>query len=312
VTGFQPQHSKSLRIASTHYEYVPHPIFANSVFVLEGSEAFVYQLRDPVRNTLHALKVMKPSFRGEYIAQRALDLSGHQSIPGLYLCNRVCLTRQTAPDLISAFPEYEYAIFMPWLQARTWAGFIQDKSAAATYVSKRARVLALQTARVLQYLETHHMAHTDIAGGNIFLSTDLTQVQLLDLEGMYYEGGLPPRVPAQGSPGYQHRHLTKDGQYCPSGDRFAGAILLTEMLTWSDPVVRALTPEDAETLFQPQELQTTGSPLWQAVRASLFAIDAQILDLFDRAWASSEPAECPDFNTWKQSLKRLFRTPVTR
>lgn len=312
MSSFSPQPGMSLRIAATHYQYMPHPIFAHHVFVIEGNEAFVYQLRDPARNTLHALKVFKPSYRGQYVAQRAIDLLAHKNVPGLYLCNRVCLSRETAPELIATYPDLEYAVFMPWMQARTWAGLMQDKSASAAYQPANARVLALQTVRVLQYLEAHHLAHTDIAGSNIFLSPDLTQVQLLDLEGIYYQGAFPPPVLSRGSPGYRHRQLSNEGQYCPAGDRFAGAILLTEMLTWWNPVVRALVAERAETLFQTQQLQTIDSPLWQAVRATLFAINAQILALFDQVWASSQLTGCPDFNAWKQCLKRIASAPITR
>src|SRR5258708_5029274 len=141
----------SLRIASTQYEWMPHPVFAHRVFVIEGSEAFVYQLRDPAHNTLHALKVLKPSYRGEYIAHRATHLLAHKNVPGLLLCNRICLTRESAPDLIAAFPDLEYAIFMPWVQARTWAGLMQDKRASAAYQPANARLLALQTVRAFQY-----------------------------------------------------------------------------------------------------------------------------------------------------------------
>ena len=312
MSSFQPQPGMSLRIASTHYQYVPHPIFANSVFVVEGSEAFVYQLRDPVRNTLHALKVFKPSYRGQYVAQRAIGLLAHKNVPELYLCNRICLSKETAPELIAAYPDLEYAVFMPWVQAKTWAWLMQDQSASAAYQPANASILALQTVRVLQYLEAHQLAHTDIAGSNIFLSLDLAHVQLLDLEGVYYQGAFPPPIVSRGSPGYQHRHLPNEGQYCLAGDRFAGAILLTEMLTWWNPVVRALAAEHAESLFQPRQLQTIDHSLWQAVRATLFILDAQILALFDQAWASSQLIECPDFATWEQTLKRLAPAPITR
>jgi len=312
VLSFQPAPGMPLRIASTRYECTAHPLFAHSAFIIEGSESFVYQLRDPARNTLHALKVLKPSYRGEYIARRAIDLRPHHNQPGLLLCNRICLTTETAPDAISVFPDLQYAIFMPWVDARSWSGLMQNKAASAAYRPANARTLALQTARVLRYLEAHHLAHTDIAGSNIFLAPGLNQVQLLDLEGMYYEGAIPPALPSRGSPGYRHPRLPGNGQYCLAGDRFAGAILLTEMLTWCDPVVRALIADQSESLFQPQQLQTIDNPLWQAVRTSLSAIDASLLALFDQAWASSQLSDCPEFTRWNQHLERIAAAPITR
>src|SRR5579884_1341394 len=222
------------------------------------------------------------------------------------------LTTETAPDAISVFPDLQYAIFMPWVDARSWSGLMQNKAASAAYRPANARTLALQTARVLRYLEAHHLAHTDIAGSNIFLAPGLNQVQLLDLEGMYYEGAIPPALPSRGSPGYRHPRLPGNGQYCLAGDRFAGAILLTEMLTWCDPVVRALIADQSESLFQPQQLQTIDNPLWQAVRTSLSAIDASLLALFDQAWASSQLSDCPEFTRWNQHLERIAAAPITR
>ena len=312
MTRFRPNCGMPINIASIECEFMPHPIYANQVFMLEGSEAFIFQLRSTEQKTSYALKAMKPSYRGEYVSRCAKELLSHYQMPGLHLGYRFCLTRESAPAIVAAYPDLEYAVVMPWLQATTWAGLMQDKSAGSTYLSERARKLALETVRVLQYLEKRHMAHTDIAGNNVFLSSDLTAIQLLDLDGMYFETAYLPQMRRRGSTGYQHRHLTNDGQWHHAGDRFAGAILLTEMLTWCDPLVRALTPENAESLFQVEELQTVDFPLWQAVRSSLFAIDIQILHLFDQAWASSHLMECPDFFTWRQCLERVCGTQNAR
>ncbi len=312
MTRFQPDCGMPLHIAQIEYEFMPHPIYANRVFMLEGSEAFIYQLRDTKQKTLHALKVMKPSYRGEYVSHCAKELLAHYQMPGLHLGYRFCLTRESAPAIVKAYPDLEYAVVMRWLQATTWAGLMRDKSAGSAYLVEHARRLALGTVRVLQYLEERHMAHTDIAGNNIFLSSDLTAIRLLDLEGMYFETAYPLQMRRRGSPGYQHRHLTNDGQWHHAGDRFAGAILLAEMLTWCDRWVHALAPENAESLFQVEELQTVDFPLWQAVRSSLFAIDIQILRLFDQAWASSRLTDCPDFYTWRQCLERVCGTQNAR
>lgn len=312
MAKFRPGCGTLLNIASIEYECMPHPIYANHVFMLEGSEAFIYQLRDTKQKNLWALKVMKPSYRGEYVSRSAKELFSHCRMPGLQLGYRLCLTRESAPATVAAYPDLENAVIMPWLQATTWAGLMQDKSAGPAYSPERARRLALETVRVLHYLEEHHMAHTDIAGNNVFLSSDRTAIQLLDLEGMYYETAYPPPLRSRGSPGYQHRHLTHDEPWHYAGDRFAGAILLTEMLTWCDSVVRALTPANAESLFQLEELQTVDFPLWHAVRNSLYAIDMPVLRLFDQAWASSHLRECPDFFTWRQCLERICGTQNAR
>src|SRR5206468_1547819 len=104
---------------------------------------------------------------------------------------------------------------------------------------------------------------------------------------------------------YQHRRLGRHGQWSLYGDRFAGAILLTEMLTWWNPLVRAQTPRNAATLFLPEELQRPAGPRWQIVRDVLWSLDPTLLSLFDQAWGSLHLKDCPDFATWLSSLKRV-------
>jgi hypothetical protein len=130
---------------------------------------------------------------------------------------------------------------------------------------------------------------------------------LLDLEGLYIPGVPPPPFCSQGSPGYQHRNPGPRGQWCPEGDRFAGAILLAEMLTWWNPSVRAQVADQADTLFQPAEPQTNTSLCLQEVRKTLLSMHPHLLSLFDYAWVSYSLVECPDFASWYSTLVSSLR-----
>lgn len=309
MTDFHPSRSTVLNIDQVDYGFLPHPYFPNDdeVFAIEGGEAVIYQLRNLSTHVLCALKVTKPSYRGEHIARAAAALAPYKHISGLILGERLCLTKSKYSRLIAAYPDLEYAILMPWLSGKTWAGFILDRTAHVRYTPAHALSLALATAHALWNLEAHHLTHTDVAGGNIVLSPDLKRVELLDIEGLYSHGTPIAKLRSRGSPGYQHRNLDSRGQCRPEGDRFAGAILLTEMLTWGDPQVRTHTPPNAEALFQPHELQVIdtpqkAAPRWRAVRNALYAICPPALTLFDQVWTSSDLAQCPDFSTWTMSL----------
>ena len=301
MAKFRPYAGLCLAVGKMSLQFLPHPLFPHdreAVFVVEGGEAFVYQVRDVITKVLYALKVTKPAYRSKYIA-RVTEVVRHSThIPGFSLYNRICLTIAEYPDLVRAYPALEYAVLTPWLEGKTWSGLMLDQAASARYTLQQAYALAAKVAHLLQKLESIHLAHTDIAGGNSHLSPDLQRVQLLDLEGLYIPDVPPPPFCSQGTPGYQHRNLGPQGQWCPEGDRFAGAILLTEMLTWWNPRVRAYVPDHAETLFQPAELQTHGSPCWHEVRNTLWSIRPDLLHLFDKAWSSSSLAECPDFASW--------------
>ena len=306
MSTFSPFVGMSLTIASTMYEFVPNPHFPDDeseVFVVEGGEAFIYQLRERANaDRLYALKVMKPIYRSEQCVRVASALVAHKDVPGLFLGHRLCLTKETAPDVIASSPTLEYATLMPWLASKTWAGILVDPVASAAYTLTKARRVAAATANVLWYIEAHNLTHTDIAGGNILVSPDYQWVELLDIEGLAMPTLPPPKWRSQGSPGYQHRSLDSRGQWRPEGDRFAGAILLTEMLTWWNPLVRAHTEDDAETLFAPNELQTIKFPRWQAVRETLWRMNPNLLALFDSAWSSADLSQCPDLGSWAMQL----------
>lgn len=312
MTDFHPHRNMTLSIDQTYYGFMPHPYFPDDeeVFSIEGGEALIYQVRDLATKRLYALKVSKPSYRGEHIARATAVLAKYKNIPGLSLGKRICFTKAKYPQLTTQYPDLEYAVLMPWLPGRTWAGFMIDGAVSSWYTRHQAYAygLALSTAQVLWNLEAYHLAHTDIAGGNIMLSSDLKQVELLDIEGIYMHGAPTPKLRSQGSPGYQHRNPDNRGQWRPDGDRFAGAILLTEMLTWASPYVRALTPDNAESLFQAKELQGDKTKRWEAVRIALLDSCPAVLPLFVQAWESSDITQCPDFATWTWTLIHA-RTP---
>jgi hypothetical protein len=294
-----------LSIGKNSFVFMPHPLFPDemdAVFVLEGGTAFIYKIREVDTGELYALKVFKRDSRNEQVAYTAASLAQYTGLPELQTDKRVCITKSRYPDLIHAYPEMAYAILMPWIDAPTWAGILLSPRASASYTCEQALSLAQATANVLSKLETYGLAHADIAGGNVVPAADRQQIQLLDPENMYIPATPTPQRVSQGTPGYQHQHLGPYGQWCPEGDRFAGAILLTEMLTWWNPRVRARVSEHAETVFRPEELQAPEAPCLQAVRDTLYSLGPQLLELFDRAWLSSSLADCPPLRTWAASF----------
>ncbi len=303
MSEFQARRDTVLWIGPVRYRFVPHPLFPNEdeVFVLEGGQALIYQLQEMETGQFYALKVSKPSYRDEQMARVATALARYANLPGLSVGRRLCLTRATHPELIAAYPGLEYALLMPWIHGRTWAGFMLDRQAAQGYTLQQARNLALATAQVLANLEAHRLAHTDIAGSNVMLSAPF-KIELLDIEGLWMPGLKRPKWSSRGSPGYQHRRLDRKGQWKPEGDRFAGAILLTEMLVWCDPEIRAQVPQEAETLFQSDELQKEESAKRQLARQALWSVCPPALALFDQAWGSRKLKGCPPLSAWARCL----------
>ncbi|HLZ81855.1 MAG TPA: hypothetical protein VKP04_09495, partial [Ktedonobacteraceae bacterium] len=132
---FQPFVGMFLRFGSASFEFVPHPLLLqdkNAVFVLEGGEALVYQVRNRESGILYALKVFKPAYRSERIARITTFLAHRLDLPGLDTL-RICVTMSNYPELVQTFPELEYALLMPWIEAPTWAGVVLNQAIGALY-----------------------------------------------------------------------------------------------------------------------------------------------------------------------------------
>ena len=308
---FQPFCGMFLPIGETVFEFLPHPSFPGekeNVFYLEGGTAFLYKVLNVDTGAPYALKVFKRGFRMRQIATLSAALARYENLPALRVEQRQCITRARDAELIRTYPEMEYAILMPWISTPSWAGLLLNPQFSSTYTFEQARTLARATASALSALEARGIAHADIAGSNLVPAADKQQVQLLDLENMYLPGLPPPQKKSQGTPGYQHQRLGPDGQWCPEGDRFAGAILLTEMLTWWNARVRARVPEDAESLFRPEELQTQEALCLPVVRDTLYTLSPRLLELFDQAWLSRTLEECPPLRAWAAALSSIRNT----
>jgi hypothetical protein len=301
MTEFRPDLSTKLLIHSSTYEFLPHPVLPDEVHQILREQATTYQLRRSTDKTLWALKVSNPGYRDPQTVQKTEALQQFQHLPGLHAANRLCLTRTMFPEPLSTYPALEFAILMPWIQGLTWAGFMDDASISAAYTRQQAQELALTLAYTLWNLEAHHVTHTDIAGDNVIVLHP-RRIELIDIDGLYSHGMPVPPQPSRGWRGYQHPHLDQRGNCRPEGDRYAGAILLTEILTWWKPLVRALTDGDSFFQLGDQEPSETMTLRLKAVRATLREISPGLLQLFDRAWNSADLAECSDFATWVMAL----------
>lgn len=61
------------------------------------------------------LKYQDPSLKVVCSKLRSL-----KTMPGLEVCNRLCLSLSTAPETVKQHPRLQYAILMPWIQGQSW------------------------------------------------------------------------------------------------------------------------------------------------------------------------------------------------
>ncbi len=292
---------RDLPLADGSYRVLPETAFAvaeEMAFARQGRKARVFKLGGPDGST-YALKTFYRGFSLPENAALTPALTAFGDISGLRTCQR----RLIEPDEAAAVgePGLAYAVLMPWIEGVSWAGVIEGRYPMS---AEPCLGLASQTASILAELEARGLAHADVSSTNVVItnSPDGPAIELIDVEDMYHESFGPlPYVP-DGSPGYAHPRDQGRGCRNRYGDRFAGGILLTEMLVWPEAAVRE-TAADVS-VFEPGEL-CHGGAKYSLVRELLHGRSTDVARLFERIWDSPGQSGCPRLADWAAAIEGL-------
>lgn len=306
---FNPTLKTRLVIDGTEYRFSPHPAAPALVWGQEGRHAIVYRI-EPLEGghgangEARALKVFRPAFRHAGLLESAQALRWAHELPGMRVCDQTVITRETHPRLVAEHEDLDYAMVMPWIDGQTWFDYLHKRERLTL---DQSRALAESIAWVLYALELNALAHCDLSSGNVIVDPGQTTVHLVDVEDLYSPWLTPPpQVPA-GTPGYQHREVGSLGQWRPAGDRFAGAVLMAEVLAWAHPKVRQAAY--GESYFAPEDLQQD-CERYRLLLKVLKMYDKAFAGVFEAAWRSHSLEECPPLKTWYDLFDGLPRGPV--
>jgi len=296
-----PRASDVLAIDGRSYRFSAHPAAPGVAFGQEGRSAVVYQIMaddGAPHPHVQALKIFRQQFRVPRLADGARRLRAFAALPGLAVCQRNVLTPDKDAGLVRTQPELEYAVVMPWAEGRTWHDVLLSREPLS---ADDSHALATTLADVLASLEAHGLAHCDLSGPNVVLDIASRSVSLVDVEDLYGPGMPRPEQLPAGSDGYAHR-TAPAGMWGADADRFAAAVLLAEMLGWSDERVRRHAV--GERYFARDELQLD-CERHQVLRTSLEEHwGAPLADAFERAWHSSSLTDCPTLREWQSLIAR--------
>lgn len=302
--AFRPKVGDHIQIGQDGYTFSEHPAAPGMLYGQSGRRATVFQLQSR-KNRLKALKVFTLAFRSSQIETQAAQIARFAALPGLAACRRQVLSPAQNADLLSAHPDLRYAVLMPWMQGTTWQEWLLKKQPLS---ADQSHALAANLVKVLAVMEKNGIAHCDLSSPNVMIhlgpngaaSDSQINLELIDLEDLYAPDlAQPEKLPA-GSAGYSH-HTVKSGVWSRQADRFAGAVLLAEMLGWSDERVRAAAV--GEQYFDLDELQQD-CPRQAALSAALAVRwGAETAGLFQRAWQSDTLCDCPAFAEWAGLLE---------
>jgi hypothetical protein len=281
-----------LCIDSAPYRVAEHPAAPGLPYGQEGRQAVVYQL---LAKTGHrALKVFKPRYRLPALVYLGEQLEHYARLPGLAVCRRTVLTPQRHAEVLRQHPDMIYAVLMPWIEGPTWMQVVLDKR---ELTPEQSLDLARGLAHVLATMEQRGLAHCDLSGPNVMLPELVGDrgVALVDVEQMYSPEFRRPAAVPGGSPGYAHR-MAPDGLWAEEADRFAGAVLLAEMLGWCDERVREATW--GENYFEPREMQRDSDRFRTLLEVLRMCWGAAVANLLERAWHSDVLSECATLGEW--------------
>ena len=290
---FRPVPGQQLVIDGVPYTLAQHPHAPGMVYGQEGRQATVYMLAHGAQQ--RALKVFKPRFRVPSLASLADRLNALAGMAGLAVCRRTVLTARNHGDLLRAEPDLTYAVLMPWVAGETWMEIVAEQRPLAPGDSL---IYARAAADALTGLEERGVAHCDLSGPNLLVTANghgARGVEFVDVEQMYGPGFDRPETLPAGSAGYAHC-TAGSGLWSRTADRFAGAVLIAELLGWCDPRVRQAAW--GENYFDPAEMQrnTQRFGLLRAVLEERWG--AATAETFARAWHSTTLDECPTFGEW--------------
>ena len=299
---------QELLIEGTSYRIAEHPAAPGIPHGQEGRQAIVYRVVTEGGDA-RALKVFKPHYRSPALVAQAERIAPYAALPGLQVCRRTVLTPQRHQALLRQYPDLAYAVLMPWIEGATWCEVL---TGGWTLTPTKSLALARSLAKVLAVMERRGLAHCDLSGANVMLpewgdfdrrapaGTEDVDIVLVDVEQMYGPGMERPEKLPGASPGYAHRSAS-DGLWGEWADRFAGAVLMGEMLGWCDEQVRQAAGE-GESYFNPDEMQqeTTRYRLLIQVLEARWGHD--VAAAFEQAWFSDTPATCPSPAAWTEIL----------
>ena len=315
---FRPNVNDTLIIDNVTYRIAAHPGAPTIPYGQEGRQAVVYQLLSP--DGPSALKVFKPRYRAPTLVSLSDRLQAFADLPALQVCRRTVLTPHRHTALLQEHPDLTYAVLMPWIEGPTWMQVLAERRRLSP---EQCLALARALADVLATMEQHGVAHCDLSGPNLLLPalTPLIPpvnggrhhrppvdggneggIALVDVEQLHGPELRRPQLLPGGSPGYAHR-TAPDGLWSPEADRFAGAILLAEMLGWCDQRVREAAW--GENYFDPDEMQADGERYRLLAEVLRERWGEETARLFARAWHSETLTDCATFGEWLVALPAL-------
>lgn len=270
------------------------------VYAESGKEGTVYKVSKG--QDQFALKVFYPPYRDKRLLENTDKLHRFQNLEGFRVAERTVITPEAFPEPLSDFPDLKYAVLMPWIDGTVWGNVMLETDPSLhqeDYVQ-----IAHALTRVVSHLELQGLAHCDLSNNNFIIAKSPSGIQLIDIEDMYAPD-MPRPIPdiSYGTIGYRTKWIAEKGLWGPESDRFSIAVLCSEILTWHNEEIRE-NRSGIASFFDEEEIGEK-SDRYQLMTRYLGSQSDDLPELLERAWFSTEFAQCPTIAEWRAAVRKL-------
>jgi tRNA A-37 threonylcarbamoyl transferase component Bud32 len=308
--SFEPEPGISINLGAENIEFIPlEPSGPASVFVYaeSGREGIVYKVLK--NRKFYALKVFYPQYRDKRLLETTEKLSRFKDLEGFGVAERIVINHEAFPKAVNRYPDLNYAMLMPWIEGTVWGNLMLEVDHP---LQRESYFQIIQTlTRVVGNLEAKGWAHCDLSNNNFIIAQDFASIQLIDIENIYAPD-MPRPIPdiSYGTIGYRTRWIAENGLWGPESDRFAFAILCSEIFTWHNKEIRESKAENTS-FFAEEEIGEV-SDRYQLMTKHLRDWNKDLARLFEMAWFAKNSNQCPPISEWIDVIGKLEVQPGTK
>jgi hypothetical protein len=269
------------------------------VYAEAGKEGTIYKVLKG--KEYYALKVFYPEYQDKRLIKNTKRLNQFKHLKGFRVAERIVINRKSFSEVVDKFPELDYSVLMPWIQGTVWGNLMIDDQP----LQREEYFQIAQSLMVAVYgLEVYGLAHCDLSNNNFIINPMLSSIELIDIEDMYAPD-MPRPIPdiSYGTAGYRTKWIAENGLWGPDSDRFASAVLCSEILTWHDKEIRKNKAGNASYFDEAEIGENTER--YQLMKECLSSISNDLPVLFEKAWFSEGSDHCPLVADWMNAVEKI-------
>jgi hypothetical protein len=207
----------------------------------------------------------------------------------------------------------ENTILMPRLSGLEWLHLVDSLREGTTSIGEETRTAVCKSlVQRVRTLEHAGVSHRDLSTTHVFIEPATWEVHFIDWDALYHDSLCMPANLHAGTSGYIATFVQDDARstWCAQADRFAIAILCTELLL----LRRGSQIFNEGSMFEQRDLSARSGDTVEAAKAKLTGRYPRVGRLLTRAMRARSFGECPSPEEWLATppLCQAINAPALR